>query len=178
MENKMDLQMFAEAVQGKKIAYLFRVLEDAKTSAATVLAFATENERTTSKDADTTATKSGSIRTPAVAEIEITATAVLSVGDTLIDDLQDAMLSDKLVECWEVNLAEVGTDTANKGKYKAKYFQGYVTELSISSSAEDMTEVSITYGANGSGADGYATMTADQTEAASYVFTDTTKASS
>ena len=79
-----------------------------------------------------------------------------------------------LVECWEVNLAEPGSST-NSGKYKSKYYQGYITELGISSNAEDNVEVSITYGANGQGADGYATLTDEQKEIASYVYKDVIK---
>lgn len=53
------LQVFgnAEAVQGKKIIYLYRLLKEAKTANASGIAFTTENGRTKSKDADTTATK-------------------------------------------------------------------------------------------------------------------------
>lgn len=171
-----DLQLFAEAVQGKQIVYLFRPIGDASTSAASVLAFATDNERTKSKDAESTATKDGSIRTPGVSETEITATAILAKGDTLINSLDEAMEADEIVECWEVNKAEPGA-TENAGKFKAKYFQGYITELSVSSGAEDMVEVSITYGANGAGKDGYATLTTQQQEIADYVFKDTTKES-
>lgn len=169
-----DLQKFAEAIQGKQIVYLFRVLSKATTKAATLMAFATENERTKSKDADSTATKDGSIRTPGVSETEITATAILAKGDTLIDELDEAMENDELVECWEVNRAEKGTSD-NAQKYKAKYFQGYITELTVTTSAEDMAEVSITYGANGSGEDGYATLSAEQEAVASYSFADTTQ---
>ncbi len=68
------------------------------------------------------------------------------------------MLGDKLVECWEVNLAEPGEST-NQGKYKAKYYQGFLTECSTSSSADGNVEVSLTFGANGNGADGYASLT-------------------
>ena len=78
------LQLFAEAVQGKKIIYLYRVKEESATEDAMQLAFTTENGRTKSKDADSTATKDGSIRTPGVAEVEITATSILSKGDTLM----------------------------------------------------------------------------------------------
>ena len=39
----INLQLFAEAVQGKKIVYLFRVLKDASTQSGTALAFTTEN---------------------------------------------------------------------------------------------------------------------------------------
>ena len=42
---RMDLQLFAEAVSGKKIVYLYRLLKDAATSDGTTLAFTTENGR-------------------------------------------------------------------------------------------------------------------------------------
>lgn len=173
---KYDLQLFAapEAVQGKKIIYLYRILSKASNTDGTILAFTTENGRTKSKDADSTATKDGSIRTPGVAEVEITATSILAVGDTLIDELEKALDNDELVEIWEVNLAEKGTED-NVGKFKAKYFQGYLTECEITSNAEDMVEVSLTFGVNGSGVGGYATVSQEQQEMANYVFADTTK---
>lgn len=177
---KFDLQMFAEAmkesVAGKQLIYLFRVAEDSKKESASAIAFPTENERNVTKDADTTATKDGTIRTPSVAEIEITSTSVLAKGDAIIDKLEKAMLADKLVECWEVNLAEEGT-IENAGKFKSKYYQGYLTECSISSEAEGVVEVSLTFGANGNGADGYASVTKEQQEVASYVYKDVTKES-
>lgn len=95
-------------------------------------------------------------------------------GDAIIDKLEKAMLADELVECWEVNLAEEGTET-NVGKFKSKYYQGYLTECSISSEAEGAVEVDLTFGANGNGADGYATVTKEQQEVASYVYKDVTK---
>lgn len=61
------------------------------------------------------------------------------------------------------------------GKFKAKYFQGYLTECEITSNAEDMVEVSLTFGINGSGVDGYATVSQEQQEMANYVFADTKK---
>ena len=69
MINKMNLQLFAgtetpETVSGKKLVYLFRVAEDSKTENAGALAFVTENERSASKDADSTTTKDGNISTP------------------------------------------------------------------------------------------------------------------
>ena len=47
------LQLFNEAVQGKKIVYLYRVRSEQAKNDATALAFTTENGRTKSKDADT-----------------------------------------------------------------------------------------------------------------------------
>ncbi len=55
------------------------------------------------------------------------------------------------------------------------YFQGYLTELEKTSNAEDMVEVSLTFGINGSGARGNVTVSAEQQEIASYVFKDTKK---
>ena len=78
------LQLFAEAVAGKKIVYLYRILSTEKDHDATALAFTTENERTKSKDADSTATKDGAVRTPGTAEGEITASSLLKKGDTFM----------------------------------------------------------------------------------------------
>ena len=89
-------------------------------------------------------------------------------------ELEKALDNDKIIEIWEVNLLEEGTDT-NAGKFKAKYFQGYLTELEITSNAEEFTEVSLTFGINGDGADGYATVSDEQQEIANYVFADTQK---
>lgn len=169
---KMNLQLFAEAVQGKKIIYLFRVKSKASTSNAVAMAFTTENERTKSKDADSTATKDGSIRTPGTTETEITATAILAVGDTLADELEEAMDNDELMEIWEVNLAE---KAETDGKFKGRYFQGYLTEFSLSSSAEDHAEYSTTFSVNGKGAKGDVTVTEEQQEIAEYAFVDTQK---
>lgn len=170
---KMNLQMFAEAVAGKKIVYLYRILKDAATDNGAIIAFTTENGRTKSKDADTTATKDGSIRTPGAAEVEITATSVLSKGDEMVDKLEDAMDNDDLIEIWEANLEEPAESGENK--FKGIYFQGYLTELEKTSNAEDMVEVSLTFGINGSGKRGDVTVSTEQQEMASYVFTDTTK---
>lgn len=41
MKYKFDLQLFAEAVQGKKIVYLYRILEDAATDDGALIAFTT-----------------------------------------------------------------------------------------------------------------------------------------
>ena len=171
------LQLFAEgakeAVQGKKIVYLYRVEKNAATKDGTQIAFTTENERTKSKDADSTATKDGSIRTPGTAEVEITATSILAKGDKIIDELEKAMDSDDLIEIWEANLDEPAD--AGDNKFKGTYFQGYLTEIDKTSSAEDFVEISLTFGVNGNGAKGDVTVSAEQQELAAYVFKDTTK---
>ena len=167
----MNLQIFAEAVQGKKIVYLYRVLEEAGSSSAVAMAFVTENSRTKSKDADSTATKDGAIRTPGASEVEITATSILAKGDTLYAKLEDAMDNDKLIEIWEANLDEPAAEGENK--FAGTYYQGYLTEFELSSSAEDFVEVSTTFAVNGRGAKGDVTVSVEQQEVAAYAFTDT-----
>lgn len=169
---RMKLQLFAEAVSGKKIMYLYRIASEEASEDGTTLAFTTENGRSKSKDADSTATKDGSIRTPGTAEVEITATSILAKGDEMIDKLEDAMDKDELIEIWEANLAEPGT---GDNKFKGMYFQGYLTEFEKNSSAEDYVECSLTFGINGSGQRGDVTVTVDQQEVAAYVFKDTQK---
>jgi hypothetical protein len=55
------------------------------------------------------------------------------------------------------------------------YFQGYLTEVTTTSAAEDHVEVELTFGINGSGVRGDVTVSAEQQEIAEYVFADTTK---
>lgn len=173
---KFDLQMFAEkkAVSGKKLIYLFRAMSDAAKATGTTLAFTTENGRTKSKDSDSTVTKDGTIRTAGTTEVEITATCFLTVGDTMISRLEKAMDDDELIEIWEANLEEKAESGENK--YKGEYFQGYLTELEKTSSAEEYVEISLTFGVNGKGAKGDVTVTAEQKALAEYVFRDTTTA--
>lgn len=170
---KFDIQMFAEAVQGKKLVYLYRILKDAATDNGVTLAFTTENERTKTKDSEATETKDGAIQTPGATEQEITFTSILAEGDEMIEKLEDALDESELIEIWEANLAEPVGDDGNK--FKGRYFQGYLTEISFTSSAEEFVEVSGTFAINGTGAKGEVTVTAEQQEVANYVFADTTK---
>lgn len=170
---KFNLQLFAEAVQGSQVIYLYRILSKAATNDGVTLAFTTENERTSSKENESTVTKDGSILTPGAPEIEITATSILAKGDTLVDELEEAMLNSELIEIWEANLAEPIANGENK--FKGKYFQGYLSEVSRSSSSEEAVEISLTFAVNGIGAAGEVTVTAAQQELAAYVFTDTQK---
>ena len=168
---KFDLQMFAEAVSGKKMVYLYRIMSKAATEDGVALAFTTENERTKSKESDSVVTKDGSIRVPGAVEQEITATSLLAKGSTFVDELEDAMDNDELIEIWEANLDE----PVEGNKFKGMYFQGYLTEVSIASNAEDHVEVSLTFAINGSGKRGDVTVTEEQQAVAEYVFTDTAK---
>ena len=162
----------AEAVQGSRIIYLYRLLDEQATQDAFRVAYVTEDSISYSKDADSTVTKDGVIRTPSAVEIEKPMTCILAKGDTDIKKLKNAMLNDKLIELWEANLDEP-VDPAYDDKFYGTYFQGYITSFEKSSNAEDMVEIQMTIGVNGKGADGEVTVTDEQQEDASYVFVDT-----
>lgn len=168
--NKFNLQQFAVAVSGKKIVYLYRLLSKAQSETGSLLAFVTENGRTKSRDADTTATKDGSVRTPGAVETEITCSSLMAKGDKMIDKLESALDSNEIIEIWEANLEEPGTGT---NKFKGAYFQGYLTDFEKNSNADESVEISLTFGINGTGVKGDVTVTTVQQEMASYVFKDT-----
>lgn len=167
-----SLQAFAEAVQGKRIVYLFRIASEASTTAGKRIPFVTEDSRTKSKDADSTATKDGSIRTPGAAEVEISTTLILSQGDEIVKKMEDAMDNDQLIEIWEANLDEPGSGGGLSTKFKGMYFQGYITEFEQTASAEEHVEISLTFGINGSGKRGEVTVSAEEQEEANYLFKD------
>lgn len=169
-----DLRLFGATgpvTPGKKVIYLFRVAKYAATKAAILVAYTTQNGRTITAEAATTATKDGTIRTPGTPQVEITATALLAKDDEAKDMFIEAMRDGELMECWEANLDQPHATLQNK--FAGTYFQGYVTNFTITSNAEGNTEISLTFAANGTGADGDVTVTAEQQEQASYVFTDT-----
>ncbi|MCL2865624.1 MAG: phage major tail protein, TP901-1 family [Lachnospiraceae bacterium] len=167
---KFDLQLFAEAVEGRKIVYLYRLYKDAISAEAQGIAFTTENSRSISKDAESTPTKDGTVRTLGIAEVEISCTSLLARGDEMIEKLEDAMVNGELMEIWEANLDEPATGA---DRFKGKYFQGYLTSFEKSSNSEDGVEISLDFGINGTGQRGDVTVTKLQQEMADYVFADT-----
>jgi TP901-1 family phage major tail protein len=168
-----DLQLFAEGVRGNRIVYLFRIAKESATADGVTLAFATENTRTKSKESESTVTKDGSITTPGAVEQEVSSTSILAKGDEMVEKLEDALDNGELIEIWEANLDEPVGDGSNK--FKGRYMQGYLTEVEISSSAEDFVELSHTFAINGAGVRGDVTVSAEQQEMANYVFADTAK---
>ena len=163
----------AQAIQGTRIIYKYRRLSQQAIEDAWGLGFVTENERTISVDADATATKDGSLRTPGVPEQEVTSTSILMKDDPKPKEIEDAVLNGEQFEIWEINLDE--PVEGQEHKYNGKYYLGYGTDVGISSNAEDMTELSLTFGLEGKGERGQCTVTAEEEEQAGYVFEDTPK---
>ena len=84
--------------------------------------------------------------------------------------MEDDMWNDETYSIWEANLEKPGATTR---KYKGKYFEGIITSMEISSPADDLASIDISFAINGSGERGDVTVTDAQAEAAGYDFKDT-----
>jgi len=171
----INLQLFADAVKGKRIVYLFRRYDSRTTKTGLAVAFVTDNERSLERDSDSVETKDGSVASGGSLSHTISANyleAVNSDGMTS-DDLEQAIIDDAKMEIWEANLDDAGTTS---GKFKGKYFQGKITSWNRQSPADDMAEGEVEFLINGGGASGDVTVSASVIDAASYVFADTTTA--
>ncbi|EGP5640375.1 phage major tail protein, TP901-1 family [Enterococcus faecium] len=164
-----------EALKGIDVILLYRLLKKETQEAAWKMAFQTEHENGLSRDSDSTVTKDGNVQTLSPVEYDFSATSIVAKGDTHVDEMKQALLNGDIIEIWEINKAEQGTDD-NANKYKATCYQGYVSEFTPSATAEDSVELSLSFAINGIGQDGYATLTESQAEVVQYTFKDTVKA--
>lgn len=157
------------AKQGKDIILLYRVLSKASKEAAWKLAFQTEHSNEKTRDYNTTATKDGTIGSLAAIEYSLSATSIAANGDPHLDEMDKAFDDGEIIEVWEIDKAEKGSD----GKYKAKYLRAYLTSFSYEPNSEDALELSMEFGVFGKPQKGNATLTEEQANVVQYVFKDT-----
>lgn len=157
------------AKQGKDIILLYRVLSKASKEAAWKLAFQTEHSNEKTRDYNTTATKDGPVGALAEVEYSLSATSIAANGDPHLDEMDKAFDDAEIIEVWEIDKAEKGSD----GKYKAKYLRAYLTSFSYEPNSEDALELSLEFGVFGKPQKGYATLTTEQANVVQYVFKDT-----
>ena len=157
------------AKQGKDIILLYRVLSKASKEAAWKLAFQTEHSNEKTRDYNTIATKDGTIGSLAAIEYSLSATSIAANGDPHLGEMDDAMDNGDIIEVWEIDKAEKGSD----GKYKAKYLRAYLTSFSYEPNSEDALELSLEFGVFGKPQKGQATLTEEQANVVQYVFKDT-----
>lgn len=157
------------AKQGKDIILLYRLLSKAAKEAAWKLAFQTEHSNEKTRDYNTTATKDGAIGSLAAIEYSLSATSIAANGDQHLDEMDKAFDDGEIIEVWEIDKAEKGSD----GKYKAKYLRAYLTSFSYEPNSEDALELSLEFGVFGKPQKGQATLTEEQANVVQYVFKDT-----
>ena len=154
------------AKQGKDIILLYRVLSKASKEAAWKLAFQTEHSNEKTREYNTTATKDGIIGSLAAIEYSLSATSIAANGDPHLDEMDKAFDDGEIIEVWEIDKAEKGSD----GKYKAKYLRAYLTSFSYEPNSEDALELSLEFGVFGKPQKGQATLTEEQANVVQYVF--------
>ncbi len=174
---ELDRRKNMEALKGIDVILLYRLLKKETQEAAWKMAFQTEHENGLSRDSDSTVTKDGNVQSLSPVEYDFSATSIVAKGDSHVDEMKQALLNGDIIEIWEINKAEQGTDD-DANKYKATYYQAYVSEFTPSAAAEDNVELSLSFAVNGVGQDGYATLTEDQADVVQYAFKDTVKATS
>ena len=157
------------AKQGKDIILLYRLLSKASKEAAWKLAFQTEHSNEKTRYYNTTATKDGIIGSLAAIEYSLSATSIAANGDPHLDEMDKAFDDGEIIEVWEIDKAEKGSD----GKYKAKYLRAYLTSFSYEPNSEDALELSLEFGVFGKPQKGQATLTEEQANVVQYVFKDT-----
>lgn len=158
-------------LEGKNKILLFRKLSEQNTEAAK-LAFQTTHTFSYSRELERIVTKDGTIVRPGDLESEVSLEALQSKRDPLVTMLKTAVLKAEKLELWEVTVDE---DVKNsEGKYPAVYVQGYLGNWDEEASAEDDATFSGTFTVEMEPQFGYATLTAEQEEAAQYAFADTT----
>ncbi|RXS49823.1 phage major tail protein, TP901-1 family [Lactococcus lactis] len=157
------------AKQGKDIILLYRLLSKATKEAAWKLAFQTEHSNEKTRDYNTTATKDGTIGSLAAIEYSLSATSIAANGDPHLEEMDKAFDDGEIIEVWEIDKAEKGSD----GKYKAKYLRAYLTSFSYEPNSEDALELSLEFGVFGKPQKGNATLTEEQANVVQYVFKDT-----
>ena len=159
------------AKQGKDIILLYRLLSNATKEAAWKLAFQTEHSNEKTRDYNTTATKDGTIGSLAAIEYSLSATSIAANGDPHLDELDKAFDDGEIIEVWEIDKAEKGSD----GKYKAKYLRAYLTSFSYEPNSEDALELNLGLGVFGKPQKGNGRLTTEQANVVQYVFKDTVR---
>lgn len=159
-----------DAVKGIDRILLFRILSKQGTASASKLAFQTEHEVSKSRDVDSTPTKDGVRQSLGELETEISVTSILAKGDEFAGEMEEAFDNGDIVEIWDIDRSAKGTED----KYKATYYQAYMTSFSQSPNSEDDVEMSMDFSINGKGQKGEATLTAEQADVVQYAFHDTT----
>lgn len=161
-----------ESKKGIDVILLYRLLKKAKSEQAWKMAFQTEHENEISRDSDSTPTKDGNIQTLKPVEYDFSAKSIIAKGDSRVDELKKALIEGDLIEIWEIDKAEKGTSD-NAGKFKATYYRAYIKSFKATANSEDALELELEFAVNGTGKEGWATLSDEQAEVVQYVFKDT-----
>lgn len=165
IDNVAQMKKSKDAIMGIDNIGFFRLLSEDHKMPAQLIPHQTSFDFDMSRDADSTATKDGSIAVPAGLETELTNEFIDAISYTS-DAIATAILNGEQVEIWMVNRRRKNT----QGKYFGWYIRGYVTEDSGSNDADDASTREITFNATGAPKRGWVTLTKEMEEEIDFGF--------
>ena len=154
-----------QALAGKRMVSYFRLLENAKKEKAELVPLEGDSDISFKRSSKSTTTKSGNISTSAGLTAEIDQTFYEGISK-VSDEFYDAILEDKVVEYWLVNLDRVNT----QGKFWAIYARAKVTEDKPSFKADSTAERSPKMEVIGTPRRGYLTLSDYDQDMLAYAF--------
>lgn len=131
----------------------------------------TEHSLSKSANKNSQATKEGPIVQVGSPETNYDFSSIMCIGDPLQEDLKKALDNNELVELWNIYIDPDDIKDPN-AEHKASYAQGYITDYSESSPAEDNVTINYSYAVNLIPQDGTVTLTLEEAEAIQYKFRD------
>ena len=155
-------------VYGKDRVLVFRLFEERTKKGGAKLALQTKHTWKYEAKSDSTETKDGNINLPATASATLEIEAISSL-DEVNEMLRDAVLKSKMLEVWDINLADKRADN----KYGAMYARGYLQSWEVPSEIGKLGEIKTTMNVDQLPVEGEATLTQEQQSAIQYAFADT-----
>lgn len=154
-----------QALAGKRMVSYFRLLENAQKEKAELVPLQGDSDISFKRSSKTTTTKSGNINTSTGLTSEIDQTFYEGISK-VSDEFYDAILEDKVVEYWLVNLDRVN----DQGKFWAIYARAKVTEDKQSYKEDSAAERSPKMEVIGTPRRGYLTLSDYDQDMLAYAF--------
>lgn len=154
-----------QALPGKRMVSYFRLLENASKEDAEIVPLEGDSSISFKRDSKSTATKSGNISTSSGLTTEIDQSFYECIHK-VSDEFYDAILHDKVIEYWLVDLDRVNP----QGKYWAIYARCHVTEDKPSFKADSTAERSPKLNVIGTPRRGYTTLSDYDKDMLDYAF--------
>lgn len=160
-------------LEGSKRVLLFRELGSQDKAAK--LVFQRKHTFSYNRELEQIETKDGKVIQVGGLESTVAIEALQAKSDPTRDMLKNSVINGVMLELWEVTVDPdlVSTDTENAGKYPAVYCQGYLDSWEDDAEAGTNAAINSNFNVQLKPQPGWATMTAEQIQAAQYEFVDT-----
>lgn len=158
-----------EAIKGIDSILLWRKLSEATIKPATKLALQLEHSTEASVNSDSVVTKDSTINNTSNLEEVLPFKFILARNDSVYELLEDSFITREKLELW---IIDKGARPNGEGKYPAEYRRGFITEWNKTATSEDLVEIEGSFTTDLIRQKGFATLTAEQSRVAQYLFKD------